>query len=377
MAPDGQGVQIDNRCPNGVRCGYAHSKDEVLYHPSIFKTRCCEDHRETRAARRGRRAPRCHRHYCPFAHGAQELRSSPLTHEAREAIVFRALDLFSSDSCCRVCTPVRLDGQLQPPQAPGATAPSNGKVADQMRAPDFTGVAPMGGCGAAGGMMPEEFWNHTLWQLQQSSQSSPRSAQAAASWWAAYAAGDLNPSGLVPSSSAQRALPAWAAGSQDLEAKGKGMAEAGPTCSPYGQPAPLAESTRAAIRPPPPSAPVPPPPASLAQRQAKKLADATEPVKSSETAYIGGFPLAAAAADGVWMPTACFRTGLDGQENDPPYPPYPYPGMADAHPSISATFISLQKTKAAVNLPCSPSKEENEWTHLLSSSLVEEILLEE
>eukprot|EP00929_Paragymnodinium_shiwhaense_P121749 TRINITY_DN9411_c1_g1_i1.p1 TRINITY_DN9411_c1_g1~~TRINITY_DN9411_c1_g1_i1.p1 ORF type:complete len:291 (-),score=55.20 TRINITY_DN9411_c1_g1_i1:443-1315(-) len=101
-------LSSNTRCPQGARCPYAHSKDEVFYHPTIFKTRLCEDFREHRAARRGRRAGKCHRHYCPFAHGFQELRESPLADDVRETCIMVAMEMFPSDFCCKVCPPVHV-----------------------------------------------------------------------------------------------------------------------------------------------------------------------------------------------------------------------------------------------------------------------------
>jgi len=99
-------AQLKNCCTVGLRCPLAHSKEEVLFHPDIFKTILCEEHanqggnqRNTRSGKRRR----CHRYYCPFAHGAQELRTSALTLEQREQCL-RALDVFPSDDCCAICT---------------------------------------------------------------------------------------------------------------------------------------------------------------------------------------------------------------------------------------------------------------------------------
>jgi len=100
-------VQLENTCPNGLSCRYSHTKDEVLYHPSMFKTSLCEEHRsltsDQRSARRSKHRPRCHRYYCPFAHGKQELRTSPLTPEQRESLV-GAIGIFAHGGCCGICT---------------------------------------------------------------------------------------------------------------------------------------------------------------------------------------------------------------------------------------------------------------------------------
>jgi len=92
-------------CPEGTKCSSAHSKDEVLYHPHIFKTLPCEDF-QTRGAKSTVR--RCHRFYCPFAHGEQELRESPLSIEERQALVQAAQEQFPSSDCCKVCAPDQL-----------------------------------------------------------------------------------------------------------------------------------------------------------------------------------------------------------------------------------------------------------------------------
>lgn len=103
----GGGVNLENNCPAGPACRFAHTKDEVLYHPHIFKTSLCEEHRtltsDQRSARRSKHRPRCHRYYCPFAHGKQELRTSPLSPEQRETLIRHASALPHA-VCCEVCT---------------------------------------------------------------------------------------------------------------------------------------------------------------------------------------------------------------------------------------------------------------------------------
>ena len=47
-------------CHNGKNCKFAHSREEVLFHPALYKTVMCED-------------PACTRYYCPFAHSVDEL----------------------------------------------------------------------------------------------------------------------------------------------------------------------------------------------------------------------------------------------------------------------------------------------------------------
>lgn len=47
-------------CHNGKNCKFSHSREEILYHPAIYKTVMCED-------------PNCSKYYCPFGHCAEEL----------------------------------------------------------------------------------------------------------------------------------------------------------------------------------------------------------------------------------------------------------------------------------------------------------------
>lgn len=103
-------VQIENNCPNTARCQHAHSKEEVLYHPSIHKTTMCEEIRANSNQRssRNNNRPRCHRYYCPFAHSPQELRQSPYSEEQLAHFIRRAMEFFPSDECCRVCSPHRI-----------------------------------------------------------------------------------------------------------------------------------------------------------------------------------------------------------------------------------------------------------------------------
>mmetsp|Transcript_67744 Transcript_67744/g.177640 ORF Transcript_67744/g.177640 Transcript_67744/m.177640 type:complete len:362 (-) Transcript_67744:58-1143(-) len=98
-------VQIKSVCPAGLRCLMAHSKEEVLFHPHMFKTILCEEHcaqGNQRNLRSGKRA-RCHRYYCPFAHGQGELQTSPLTFEQREQYL-KAVEIFPAEDCCSACT---------------------------------------------------------------------------------------------------------------------------------------------------------------------------------------------------------------------------------------------------------------------------------
>jgi len=119
---DNARVRIENSCNKGVRCSRAHSKEEVLYHPQLFKTSICEEHRNSqdlcggRGGNRGSRAARarCHRYYCPFAHGTAELRPTQLSPEQREQCL-RAIEIFPADKCCSVCDPHQMSSVSHPP----------------------------------------------------------------------------------------------------------------------------------------------------------------------------------------------------------------------------------------------------------------------
>lgn len=52
--------QTVSNCHNGKNCKFAHSREEILYHPLIYKTVMCED-------------ITCGKFYCPFAHSMEEL----------------------------------------------------------------------------------------------------------------------------------------------------------------------------------------------------------------------------------------------------------------------------------------------------------------
>jgi hypothetical protein len=73
--------------------------EEVLFHPETFKTTICSEQP------RGRKRNKCHRYYCPFAHGEQELRESKYSTEQLEAFYQALAEVFHSDTCCQFCTP--------------------------------------------------------------------------------------------------------------------------------------------------------------------------------------------------------------------------------------------------------------------------------
>eukprot|EP00918_Siedleckia_nematoides_P006214 GHVU01013516.1.p1 GENE.GHVU01013516.1~~GHVU01013516.1.p1 ORF type:complete len:214 (+),score=12.84 GHVU01013516.1:208-849(+) len=53
---------ISNDCTNGSTCSFAHSAEEVLYHPIFYKTRRCPTYT----------AATCTEYYCPFIHAQTE-----------------------------------------------------------------------------------------------------------------------------------------------------------------------------------------------------------------------------------------------------------------------------------------------------------------
>ncbi|CDR95394.1 hypothetical protein, conserved [Babesia bigemina] len=50
------------RCTRGKNCNFAHSKEEELYHPLVYKTKQCSAY------------PKCTRYFCPFVHASSEMR---------------------------------------------------------------------------------------------------------------------------------------------------------------------------------------------------------------------------------------------------------------------------------------------------------------
>ncbi|KYK70643.1 putative zinc finger protein [Toxoplasma gondii TgCatPRC2] len=54
-------------CHRGQNCPFAHSRDEIVYHPLLYKTEECDDHETSR----------CAVYYCWKAHGTKERRKPP------------------------------------------------------------------------------------------------------------------------------------------------------------------------------------------------------------------------------------------------------------------------------------------------------------
>jgi hypothetical protein len=137
------GGGFDVECPNGQRCPRAHTKEEVLYHPQVFKTSLCEEHQAAGAGGRTMRGTagrsRCHRYYCPYAHGNQELRDSPMDAEKRQRIMLD-LEYFPSDDCCQACLPSRHFGTSANAESTGAHNDGRQPLADGSGQPGNGGV---------------------------------------------------------------------------------------------------------------------------------------------------------------------------------------------------------------------------------------------
>lgn len=65
-------MRVFNYCKRGRACVFSHSKEEQMFHPSVYKTSICRDF------------PKCPRYYCPFAHGDIEMREPPIMEYADE-----------------------------------------------------------------------------------------------------------------------------------------------------------------------------------------------------------------------------------------------------------------------------------------------------
>ncbi|SCM06404.1 zinc finger protein, putative [Plasmodium chabaudi adami] len=55
---------INSVCLRGGECPFAHSTEEILYHPLFYKTKRCEDYKKGS----------CNTYYCPYVHGLAETR---------------------------------------------------------------------------------------------------------------------------------------------------------------------------------------------------------------------------------------------------------------------------------------------------------------
>ncbi|CEM19535.1 unnamed protein product [Vitrella brassicaformis CCMP3155] len=60
-----EGDSVRNFCKRGGSCPYAHSREEINYHPLYYKTEVCEANQSSE----------CKEYYCPFVHGLAEQRT--------------------------------------------------------------------------------------------------------------------------------------------------------------------------------------------------------------------------------------------------------------------------------------------------------------
>lgn len=72
-------------CHNGKNCKCAHSREEILYHPLIYKTTMCEN-------------LSCAKYYCPYGHCVEELLASPQSPEYVRRCLMDAGSLDETDS---------------------------------------------------------------------------------------------------------------------------------------------------------------------------------------------------------------------------------------------------------------------------------------
>lgn len=57
-------MKVTSNCLRGRMCMYAHTKEEQMYHPLVYKTQLCNFFHQQKG---------CDKHFCPFAHGINEL----------------------------------------------------------------------------------------------------------------------------------------------------------------------------------------------------------------------------------------------------------------------------------------------------------------
>lgn len=67
-------MNLIRRCKKGKLCTFAHSKEEQLYHPLMYKTKECSLY------------PNCNRYYCPFSHGIEQIRTQEKVRESIEEV---------------------------------------------------------------------------------------------------------------------------------------------------------------------------------------------------------------------------------------------------------------------------------------------------
>lgn len=102
-------TRVKNFCNRGRFCPHAHTKEEQMYHPMVYKTKLC------------RAYPDCFRVYCPFAHGIHELRRPDLCTPAAAAVADMMQTAFDSPY---MHSPVSLPPWVQPPLDEPLSQPS-------------------------------------------------------------------------------------------------------------------------------------------------------------------------------------------------------------------------------------------------------------
>jgi len=87
-------------------CRYAHNEIELMYHPHIFKTQLCHSIAF---------GPCLKKHYCPFAHGPEELRQGKFDPEnERTRLYFPPSFSESATTPSLIATPAYLNGDSSP-----------------------------------------------------------------------------------------------------------------------------------------------------------------------------------------------------------------------------------------------------------------------
>ncbi|XP_026193351.1 uncharacterized protein LOC34623902 [Cyclospora cayetanensis] len=80
---DGRGRTIaKSNCKQKRNCRFAHTKEEQMYHPKVYKTAMCHQFKENGW---------CDRYYCPFAHSDAELRPTEQSEEGRRTFAKAAV----------------------------------------------------------------------------------------------------------------------------------------------------------------------------------------------------------------------------------------------------------------------------------------------
>jgi hypothetical protein len=151
MASSDGSMAVTNKCEAGRLCRFAHSSEEVLYHPLIYKTTICEEYAKQNVQRNARgtfgNKKRCQQYYCPFAHGEEELRTSSI-HPDHITMYLSALQAFTSGENGKVSVPK--DGISNPKeeiidaqqQSPLEEAYANLKPEDLLLFPPILATSP-------------------------------------------------------------------------------------------------------------------------------------------------------------------------------------------------------------------------------------------